>query len=148
MTKDNLIDCPLCSEPGACYASIINEANKMSYFCFGCGYHSNDLMISGEFDTDDYEKQLPELYKDIKRVDNDNRVWYPTAINLQEKGTVFANGKNPDEWQWAAIKNIPLSEEDKEKLIFKGKTHKSDSKSLKNFGKDFLSALEYIEVEI
>lgn len=146
MSKDALIDCPLCGEPHGCYAIDINEKSK-SYMCLGCGFQSSDLMIHGEFDVEAYEEQLPELYKDLKRTDFTGRLWYPSAINIQEKGTVFANGTSTENWQWSAIKSIMLTEEEKEKPVFKGKTHKSDSKTLKGFGKDFLSALEYIEIE-
>ena len=146
MSKDNLIDCPLCGEFGGCYAIDINESKK-SYLCLGCGYQSSDLMIQGEFDVEDYEKEYPELYKDLKKQDFAGRIWYPSIVNIQDKGTVFANGTGLVDWQWSAIKNIPLTEEEKQKPVFKGKTHKSDSKSLKHFGPDFLSALEYIDVE-
>lgn len=146
MSKDTLIDCPLCGEKSGCYSIDINEFHK-SYLCLGCGYQSSDLLKVEEYDAEEYEAQLPELYKDIKRLDSENRVWYPSAVNIQEKGTVFANGTNKEDWQWTAIKNIELTEEDKQKTIFKNKTHKSDPSSMKNFGNDYLSALEYIGVE-
>jgi hypothetical protein len=147
MTKDNIIDCPLCSQKGACYATDINESKK-AYLCLGCGFQTNDFLENGanEF-IRMYESELPNLYKDLKQIDSVGRVWFPTVINIQDKGTVFANGKSVDEWGWSAIKNVPLNEEDKNKLIFKGKTHKSDSTSIKHFDKDFLSALEYIDIE-
>lgn len=146
MNNDTLIDCPLCGEKSGCYSLDINEFHK-SYLCLGCGYQSSDLLVQGEYDTEEYESQLAELYKALKRVDSKNRVWYPSVVNIQDKGTVFANGTSVEDWQWSAIKNIPLTEEEKQKPIFKNKTHKSDSSSLKNFGNDYLSALEYIEVE-
>jgi hypothetical protein len=37
-----------------------------------------------------------------------------------------------------------LTEEEKEASKFKGKTHKSDSASLKGFGSDFFDACDYI----
>lgn len=146
MIKDFLIDCPSCQEKGACYATSINEYKK-SYYCLGCGFQSNDLLVRGEFDEELYETELPMLYRDLKRIDSENRVWYPSAVNIQEKGTVFANGKNIENWGWSGIKSIELTDEEKQKLVFKGKTHKSDSSTLKNFGKDYLSALEYIGIE-
>ena len=73
-----------------------------------------------------------------------NVVWYPQAINLEGKGTVFLSGHIKDKWQWCAIKSIPLTEEEKNSAIFKNQTHKSDSKSLKYFGKDFVEACDYI----
>jgi hypothetical protein len=145
-TKDNMIDCPLCGEKGACYSIKMNEFHN-TYLCLGCGYQSNDLMKEGEFDFEGYEQELPELYKQMKKVDKECRVWYPSVVNIQEKGTVFMNGSNVENARWSAIKNVLLTEEEMEKPIFKGKTHKSDSSSLMDFGKDYLSALEYIQIE-
>lgn len=140
---DKLIECPLCKEKAACYVVPLNE-NHNSYACFGCGYSSNDLLKQGEFDVTQYEENLPELYKDIKKTDEVGRFWYPQSINITGKGTVFANGKSKDTWSWSAIKSVELTDEDKENPRFKNQTHKSDSSSLKSFEKDFVEALDYI----
>lgn len=137
------MDCPLCSEKSCCYELNINETKK-SYTCFGCGFTSTDLLISGEFDIDQYEENMPELYKDIKKIDSKNRIWYPQVINIEGKGTVFANGKNKDSWQWSAIKSVPLTEEEKQSGKYKNTLYKSDSKSLLSFEKDFIEACDYI----
>jgi len=144
--NDNLIDCPLCGEKAGCYSIKINET-KNSYLCLGCGHQSSDLMKEGEYDVESYEMEMPELYKDMKKVDSEGRVWYPSVVNIQEKGTVFMNGTSKDDARWSAIRNVELTEEDKQKPIFKGKTHKSDSSSLKDFGNDYLSALEHIGID-
>lgn len=144
--NDNLIDCPLCGEKAGCYSVKINET-KNSYLCLGCGYQSSDLMKEGEYDVESYEMEMPELYKDMKKVDSEGRVWYPSVVNIQEKGTVFMNGTSAEDSRWSAIRNVELTEEDKQKPIFKGKTHKSDSSSLKDFGNDYLSCLEYIGLD-
>jgi hypothetical protein len=101
-------------------------------------------MVEGEFNFEEYEVELPELYKKIKYADNKGRVWYPHIINLDGKGTVFANGSSKDDWYWSAIKSIPLTEEEKENPRFKGKLFKSDSKTLQNFDKDYFEACDYI----
>lgn len=140
---DKIIDCPNCGEKACCYQTFINEFHS-SYACFGCGFTTNDLMRQGEFNFEEFESTLPELYKDLKKSDSEGRIWYPQAINILEKGTVFANGKNKHSWQWSAIKTIKLTEEEKESPKFKGQFYKSDSKSLKNFGADFIEACDYI----
>jgi hypothetical protein len=102
-------------------------------------------MREAEFDFEEFENEMPELYKDIKYTDELGRVWYPHIINIEGKGTVFANGASKDEWEWSAIKSVPLSEEEKENTRFKGKMYKSDSKSLENFGQDgYFDACDYI----
>ena len=139
---DQLTICPKCGCDG-CYKSPINES-KFSYFCWGCGFQTNDLMKEGEFDFNAYEETLPELYKDIKHKDEESRVWYPISINIVDKGTVFLNGKKADEVYWSAIKTVSLSEEEKQQPKYKYLTHKSDPKTMKHFGDDFIEACDYI----
>lgn len=144
MNKDNLTVCPKCECDG-CYVLPINET-KNSYYCWGCGFQTNDLMVEGEFDFTSYEEVLPELYKDVKYVDSNKRVWYPISINLEIKGTVFLNGKSADAVEWSAIKSIELTEEEKKEPKYKGASYKSDAKSLKSFGLDFIEACDYIGI--
>ena len=144
MTKlDKLDICPKCGCDG-CYVSPVNET-KYAYSCFGCGFYTSDLLIEGEYDRPAYESELPELYKDLVYTDSQNRNWYPQTITT-EKGTVFVNGGSKDGWQWSAIKNTLLTEEEKNMVRYKGKDKKSDPKTLKGFGQDFLEALDYIGV--
>ena len=141
---DQLTICPKCKCDG-CYTTPINEVSY-NYFCWGCGYQTNDLMIEGEFNFEEYEQTIPELYKDIKYKDEKGRVWYPITINLENKGTVFLNGKTKEEVHWSAIKSVPLTEEEKKQPKYKDKTYKSDPKSMKHFGDDFIEACDYIGV--
>jgi hypothetical protein len=101
-------------------------------------------MREAEFNFEEYENELPELYRDIKQTDEEGRVWYPNVINIEGKGTVFANGASKDEWEWSSIKSVELTEEEKESFKFKGKKYKSDSKTLKSFDRDYFEACEYI----
>ena len=141
---DNLITCPKCKEALACYKTPINEFHS-GYSCLSCGFNTSDLIREGEYDIESYEAEMPELYKDIKHVDEEGRVWYPNVINIDGLGTVFANGTSKDDWQWSGIKSVVLTEEEKESPRFKGKTHKSDSKTLENFGQEgYFEACDYI----
>lgn len=139
---DKMSICPKCGCDG-CYVTPINET-KSNYFCWGCGFQTNDLMVEGEFDFAQYEETMPELYKDIKYVDKQKRVWYPISINLPDKGTVFISGKSTEEVQWSAIKVVPLTEEEKKQPKYKNLKYKSDAKSLKHFGDDFIEACDYM----
>ena len=147
MKKDNLENCPKCGGD-ACYTTKLNASSK-NYFCFGCGFTSNDLMVIGEFDFDSYEETLPELYKDIKIDDGTGRVWYPITINTEDKGTVFAKGTSIMDWKWAGIKVKEVSKEEQEKFKIPGTDkvykHKTDMSTLQEFSQfDFMDALEYI----
>ena len=149
--QDSLEICPRtdCCGSDACYVTELSPKIK-NYFCFGCGFTTNDLMIHGEFDFSQYEETLPEIYKDLKVGDEIGRVWYPTSINIPEKGTVFVNGKDWKTWEWTGVKVIEVLEEEKEKFKVPGTEdeyykHKTDMKSMKNFSQDdFMDALEYI----
>lgn len=142
MTNDKLDICPKCGCDG-CYVTPINET-KNNYFCWGCGFQTNDLMKEGEFNFEAFEETLPELYKDVKYTDEEGRVWYPISINIPDKGTVFLNGKTAENTFWSAIKVVSLSEEEKQQPKYKGLDHKSDPKSLKEFGDDFIEACDYV----
>ena len=135
MTKDNLELCMKCGGD-ACYTTELNPQVK-NYFCFGCGFTTNDLMIQGEFDFSQYEETLPEIYKDLKVGDELGRVWYPTSINIPDKGTVFVNGKDWKKWEWTGVKVTDVKEEEKEKFKIPGTDdyykHKTDMKTMKNF---------------
>ena len=137
---DRLIICPRCGSD-ACYEH--SQQKIAIWSCMGCGFTSNELMVEESQLVLETEEVMPELYKDIKFIDDKKQVWYPTVINIQDKGTVFANGTDKDNWGWAGIKVIETTEEEKEKM--KGATHKSDPKTLKMFTKDqFDEAVAYI----
>jgi len=138
--NDRLVICSHCKSD-VCYE---HEQQKiLIWSCMGCGFTTNELMIDGSELVTQTEEVMPELYKDIKFIDDKKQVWYPTVINIHDKGTVFANGTDKDNWGWAGIKVIETTEEEKEKM--KGATHKSDPKTLKMFTKDqFDEAVAYI----
>ena len=54
------------------------------------------------------EEVMPELYKDLRFIDYKNQVWYPTVVNIEDKGTVFINGTTKENWGWAAVKAVPV----------------------------------------
>jgi hypothetical protein len=109
----------------------------------GCGFTTNELMIKDSQLVFETEEVMPELYKDIKFIDDKNQIWYPTIINIEDKGTVFINGTDKDNWGWAGIKSVETTDEEKEKL--KGAKFKSDPKTLKMFDKNnFDEACHYI----
>jgi hypothetical protein len=146
MINDSLGTCPKCKAKESCYVTEI-EKGKFAYSCMNCGFATNDYMKSGEYDTELYEAELPELYKDIKYVDEEGRVWYPLVVNIESLGTVFVSGKTIDDWSWNAIKSVELTEEDKSKKFFKDKKYKSDPTTMKDFGRDgFFEACDYIKL--
>ena len=71
--EDKLIKCEHCGSD-MCYATPINEI-AWSYSCTGCGFTANDILKEGEFDMEQFEEIFPELYKDLKYVDDKKRIW-------------------------------------------------------------------------
>ena len=76
-------------------------------------------------------------------------IWMPNTVNIPNKGIVFAEGQSAENWNWAAVKAVPMPEEEKESFKAKGKDYefKMDMSTIKYFGEsDFMEALDYIGV--
>jgi hypothetical protein len=147
---DNLINCTRCGSD-ACYVEEVNQDIK-TYLCYGCGYMSNSLMKEGETFLEEQVSILPELYKDLLFTDNEGKVWMPSTINVPDKGMVFANGTNTQNWKWAAVKAVLIKEEEKHKYPIPGKSgqfykNRMDMSTMKEFDeRDFMEALSYINI--
>jgi D-mannonate dehydratase len=109
------------------------------------------MVEDGEFLTQQKEI-LPELYKDLFHKDEKGKIWMPSAINLHEKGMIFANGASAFDWHWSAVKSVPVKEEEKHKYPNPKKPgehykFRMDMDTIKNFSeKEFMDALSYIGV--
>lgn len=147
---DNLIICDRCGSD-ALYVHEVNQDIKQ-YQCYGCGFISNSLMKIGSQFLEEQMEVLPNLYKELMVEDESGKVWMPTTINLPSQGMVFANGKSANDWKWAAVKSVPVLEEEKTKYPIPGKegeyySQRMDMSTLKEFEeKDFMEALDYIGV--
>ena len=144
MNLDTIIDCPK-SGGDLCYKTEINK-DITNFLSLSCGFWTNTLMKK---DSEFYNEQvstLPEIYKDISWEDPKTElIWIPNTINIQDKGMVFASGPNAEEWDWAAVKAIPLEEGEDVKV--EGQTHKMDMSTMKLFKeRDYIDALSYIGV--
>ena len=144
MGLDTIIDCPK-SGGDLCYKTEINK-DITNFLSLSCGFWTNTLMKK---DSEFYTEQistLPEIYKDISWEDPETKlIWIPNTINIQDKGMVFASGANAEEWNWSAVKAIPLEKEDEAKV--EGQTHKMDMSTIKSFKeRDYIDALSYISV--
>ena len=142
MSQDKLTVCPRCGSD-ACYEQELGADYKVS-MCYGCGFTTNTLMTEdSEFLTEQLEI-LPELYKDLTFIDNQDRHWIPSTLNIPNKGMIFVNGTSPYDWKWSAAPAIELTEEEKSKFP-EGSTHKIDQSNSKKFNeRDFIEALDYI----
>jgi len=135
MSNDKLTICARCGSD-ACYEQDMG-ADYIIDLCYGCGFTTNTLMHSESKFLEEQIEVLPELYKDLIYIDNKGLNWMPSAVNDPKKGMVYADGKNTQEWKWAAVKTIPNKEG----------TPKMDMKNLKHFNEhDYMEALDYIGV--
>lgn len=145
-SKDKLVEGPFGSN--ACYEQTFESDGKeiTTWMCMGSGFTTSTLMTSGSKLHIDLVETSPELYKDLLHIDENNRVWAPATISLPEKGMVFLDGSNKENWQWAAVKSALITEEDRKLKQFpKDQTHKMDMKSIKHFGqRDFMDACDEI----
>lgn len=149
--KDRIVKCAK-SGGDVCYVTELAPGMEV-YSSLSCGFWTNSLMTR---DSDFYKEQvqiLPELYRDLAWEDPETKlIWLPQMVNIPNKGMIFANGTNKDEWMWAAVKSVSISEEDKHKYPIPGKkdeyyTNRMDMTTLKSYSElDFIEALEYIDV--
>ena len=145
---DKLTICPRCGSD-ACYIDEVNKDIK-THFCYGCGFQTNSLMKEGEEFYQQQTETLPELYKDLIHTDDNELKWMPSAINVPDKGMVFANGTDVSNWRWSAVKAVPIKEEEKEKYPIPNKEGKyyewrMDMETIIDFSeRDYMDALSYI----
>lgn len=138
---EQLTVCKRCGS-NACLEQKINE-EVTTHLCMGCGFTTSTLMTEGSEVVKAALETSPELYKDLMHEDQDGFMWMPSTITLPNKGMVFVDGTNKSNWQWAAVKAIPLQEGDKK--MSDDQTHKMDMKNIKHYAeRDFMDALEYI----
>lgn len=143
--KDQLVECKRC-KGNACYEQNIEE-NLQTWLCMGCGFTTSTVMNKGGQAHNNLLETSPELYKDLLFEDDTEKIWAPATITLPNKGMVFLDGTSEEQWKWAAVKSIPITEEDrKQKQFPKDQTHKMDMQNMKHFDqKDFMTALEHID---
>ena len=144
---DNLVTCDRCGSD-ACYTQEVNDEIKL-YHCYGCGFMANTAMTRESEFLQQQMEVLPELYKELMGEDENGTIWMPSVVNIPDKGMVFADGANGSNWAWAAVKAVPMPEDEKAKFKEKGKEYdwKMDMTTLKHFSeRDFMEALTYIGV--
>ena len=149
--QDKIITCPK-SGGDLCYVVEV-VPGVTNYASLSCGFWTNSLLTQ---DSEFYKEQmeiLPELYKDLAWEDPETKlVWLPQTINQPTQGMVFANGSSKNDWKWAAVKAVPIKEEEREKFPIpkqpgKFYEHRMDMATIKYFDeKDFIEAISYIGI--
>lgn len=147
--NDKLTICTRC-ESNICYESYITPEVK-TWFCYGCGFISNSLMTRDSEFLKEQMEILPELYKELIVEDEESKmVWMPSTVNVPEIGMIFADGTSASNWRWAAVKAVPVTEEEKTKYPIPGKKGqyyewRMDMSTLKHFPeRDYIDALDFL----
>jgi len=130
---------------------VLAEANTSdgseSYLCMESGFTSHENLINESEFQQRYEKNLTELMINCKIVDSDNRVWYPTFMQLPG-GMLYAEGESSQSWYWKVAQIIPLEGDERLNYPKVGKedeyhTARLDVENAKTYDKNkFESALE------
>jgi hypothetical protein len=100
-----------------------------------------------------YEETLPNLYVDVRKIDDSGLVWYPIVIDKvqQGKGIIFANGTNKHDWVWTYAPSVLVEKDEQDKFkTADGKylLYKTNMKNAKNFNQnEFSLALTEMEGE-
>jgi|LakMenE18May11ns_1017448.scaffolds.fasta_scaffold9770066_2 hypothetical protein len=129
---DNLVKCPHC-EAEMCYE--YHNPHFIQWMCFNCGYGSTSHMVKDSDFVKSSKEVLPELIKDLEFTDENDFIWYPSTINVPEKGILFPNGNNKDNWMWAVAPLTLIKKEEKSRFP-KKQTHKVDLNNMQYFPRE------------
>lgn len=140
LITSDIINCPCC-EKGACIETKTEYVSLWA--CQTCGYKTHSRMKIGSNTVTDYHLSLPNLIQDLHKEVN-GLVWYPSIVNIEEKGMVFPDGTSVDDWVWISAKAVEIPEE--ERSAFKDAMYKMDMANAKKFDRlNFMDALDYID---
>jgi hypothetical protein len=118
---EELHDCPICETEHSVFETKMSGVT--TWVCEHCGYQTNEGMVEGSDIEKSIHESQPELFKDLKIVDSNQFVWYPSVLNEQNRAMLFPDGKTTDDWGWRVAKYIPIGPNDK---VIVGQTHKLD----------------------
>ena len=133
--------CPCGLDSNNCFVekTEIEEKPFESYICSQCGMTSNTYLAFDSEKLEEYTKSHSKLMNDLKIFDNERDiVWFPSVINMGEKGIIYPEGKVTD-WNWYYAKVIEIPEEDRER--YDGHERRLDVENAQRFGQfEFMEA--------
>ena len=110
--------CPHCGSKN-CFEEEMKET-IFAWLCCGCGYTTNSFFKEGSEMVLDAEKSTAQIVVELKFVDpNTNLAWYPSVIQVKDKGMVFPEGTKSD-WKWAFAPIIEINDEERKKYPIPG----------------------------
>ena len=128
-------ECPLCKDlSDNCFVEQTEVEGEPfeSYMCFQCGMTTNSYFAFDSEKLEEYTKNNSRLMNDLKIIDDDrNLVWFPSVINMGEKGIIYPEGTVSD-WYWYYAKVIDILEEEREQ--YEGHERRLDVENAEKFG--------------
>jgi len=117
----------------------IDDKPFESYMCFDCGMTSNSYLSYDSEKLEEYTKNQSALMNDLKVMDEERGiVWFPSVINMGEKGIIYPDGTIND-WYWHYAKVVDIPEEEREK--YDGHEKRLDVENSEKFGQfEFMKA--------
>tara|TARA_R100000008_G_scaffold38277_1_gene21830 strand:- start:418 stop:873 length:456 start_codon:yes stop_codon:yes gene_type:complete len=135
-------NCPLCGDlHDKCLVETTEVDDKPfeSYICFVCGLTTNSYFSVDSEHLEKATENNTQLMNDLKIVDEERGlVWYPSVINMGEKGLIYPDGVVTD-WYWHYAKVIDIPEDEREH--FEGHDKRLDLENPQKFGQfEFMDA--------
>ena len=127
--------CPLCKDlHNNCFVEKTEIEGKPfeSYMCFKCGMTSNSYLAFDSEKLEEYTKTHSKLMNDLKIIDEERGiVWFPSVINMGEKGIIYRDGELTD-WYWHYAKVVEIPEDEREN--YDGHERRLDVENAEKFG--------------
>ena len=144
--KEKNIICPNCGSY-RCFESYTEPKSEESYLCVQCGYMSHSRYLeNSEILVGQLEKSA-DIIGRVKLHDKERGiVWLPSVLNMGDRGIIYPEGTDKNDWHWKYAKTNQLTEEERKDYPIpdkEGEFYKSilDVKSAKTYDRlDFISA--------
>lgn len=141
--------CPCNLESKNCFVeqTTIEDKPFESYMCFDCGITTNSYFSVDSEKLEELTKNNTALMNDLKIIDDERGlVWYPSVINMGEKGIIYPDGSASD-WYWyfAKVVDVPENERDQ----YDGHDKRLDLENPQKFGQfEFMDACKAMGIMI
>ena len=142
--------CPICKD---LHNNCVVEKTEVdglpfeSYICFECGLTSNSYFALDSEHLEKATENNTQLMNDLKFIDEERGiVWFPSVINMGEKGIIYPDGSMTDwHWNYAAVIDVPEEERDQ----YDGHDKRLDIENPQKFGQfEFMDACKAMGIII
>ena len=118
-----------------------------SYMCFDCGMTTNSYLAFDSEKLEEYTKSHSALMNDLRIMDEERGlVWFPSVINMGEKGIIYPDGVLTD-WNWHYAKVVDIPEEQREH--YDGHSKKLDIENPQKFSQfEFMDACKAMGIVV